>query len=218
MSELAIRDEGHYLATVADVRSLAERIESVEGAKDLADRARAAQVWAQRARLGQEQVNLASVAKLWAERRAGQLLSESGLTTKPVRQLPEGVSKTQSHRWQKLAAIPAGQFASAVEKATEEGSVSASRVERIADETLGKRIQETFFAKPPAFTAFWKACDLLIQKARPDAAQSEDWDPETRALIRRWAPLMVERIEALEQIAAQPGHLSVVEGGNRVAS
>lgn len=73
---LAIRDEQHYLATVDEVRALALRIENVGDANALADKARAAQVWAERARLGQNQVNLAAMARLWAERRAGQLLSE----------------------------------------------------------------------------------------------------------------------------------------------
>ena len=54
------------------------------------------------------------VAKLWAERRAGELLGQAGFTTKPVRQLPPDISKLQSHRWQKLAAYPVDLYEQAV--------------------------------------------------------------------------------------------------------
>lgn len=130
---LAIRDERHYLATVHEVRALAERCETVEDAKDLADRARAAQVWAQRAKLGEEKVALAAAAKLWAERRAGELLRELRGTAKrlPNRTVPAGnISRKDSHRWQKLAEIPAEEFAAAVEEQVPKGKVSYSAIEQ----------------------------------------------------------------------------------------
>jgi hypothetical protein len=140
---LAIRDEQHYLATVSEVRALVEQIENVEGAKEVADKARAAQVWAERARLGDEQVNLAAVAKLWAERRAGELLIESrengdrstGAGTHESRgaQLSDlGVSKHESSRWQQLAEIPAEDFEHALEQAQGNGTVTATAVRRLA--------------------------------------------------------------------------------------
>jgi len=48
--------------------------------------------------------------KLRAERRLGELLRETGFTTKPVKQLPEGISKLQSHRWQTIATLPEADF------------------------------------------------------------------------------------------------------------
>lgn len=135
-SAIAIRDERHYLATVAEVRALAERIENVEEARDLADRARAAQVWAQRAKLGQEQVNLAGIAKLWAERRAGELLRDSGFgehggdrkSSSAPRLETVGITKHESSRFQGLAEIPSEDFQAAIEVAAEEGAVSRARV------------------------------------------------------------------------------------------
>lgn len=140
MSEaLVIRDESQYLATVSDVRALCERIDNVGDARDLADRARAAQVWAQRAKLGQQQVNLAAIAKVWAERRAGELLQQTVRPGNP--QLSQdgrigladlGVSANESSRWQKLASIPAETFTEAIDVAAEEGVVSATKVQRLA--------------------------------------------------------------------------------------
>lgn len=130
-AELAIRDEQHYLATVSDVRALCERIDTVGDAKSLADRARAAQVWAERARLGQAQVNLAAMARLWAERRAGELLMDIRGT---AGRLPNGtianhnISLDESHRFQKLAEIPESDFGDALEIAAENGRVTAMSV------------------------------------------------------------------------------------------
>lgn len=140
-TDLAIRDEKHYLATVADVRALAERIETIGDAKSLADKARTLQVWAERARLGGDQVNLAAAAKLWAERRAGELLAATRETGERARSGKEsqattlsdlGVTKHESSRWQQLAEIPKDDFAQAVEEAAENGRVTAAAVTRLA--------------------------------------------------------------------------------------
>lgn len=163
MTELAIRDERHYLATVSEVRALVDRIESVEGARDLADQARAAQVWAQRAKLGSEQVNLAAAAKLWAERRAGELLREApknggrllrGNETRPRDSTPTledlGVAKHESSRWQQLAEIPTEDFAEAVEQAAAEGTVTAAAVRRlvvpVSEELLERQARQANIA------------------------------------------------------------------------
>lgn len=152
---LAIRDEEHYLLTVREVRMLAERIDDVDDAKALADKAAAAQVWARRAKLGQEQVNLAGIAKLWAERRAGELLAampkhaggrprehfdnpatwersgaydpETPRQDRVVSLAELGISHDQSSEWQKLAEIPANDFQAAVDEAAAEGPCRAPR-------------------------------------------------------------------------------------------
>lgn len=161
MTALAIRDEQHYLATVSEVRALVERIEDVGDAKALADKARAAQVWGERAKLGAEQVNLAAAARLWAERRAGELLREmpkhppgpdangdrSHAATDPPTLEDLRISKHESSRWQSLAEIPEESFAEAVEAAAEDGLVTATAVRRLAipisDELLAKQQRDT---------------------------------------------------------------------------
>lgn len=138
-ASLVISDQASYLVGVREIRELAERIERIEDAKDLADRAAAAKVWAERARLGQDQVNLAAVAKLWAERRAGELLAampmnggdrrSGSFSESPSLSLKDmGVSHNQSSEWQRMAAIPAGEFQAAVDEASSDGVVSRARV------------------------------------------------------------------------------------------
>lgn len=135
---VVIRDDKHYLEVVADTRNLLARIGTVEEAKDLADKARAAQVWAQRARLGQEHVNVAAITKVYAERKAGELLQQTVSVGRPDKWSPNvtisdlGISKRQSSEWQKLAAVTDEQFEDAVEAASQEGIVTTSKVQRMA--------------------------------------------------------------------------------------
>lgn len=183
MTELAIRDERQYLATVSEVRALVERIETVEGARDLSDRARAAEVWAQRAKLGTEQVNLAAAARLWAERRAGELLREmpknGGTRLGGDKVLPPddtatladlGISKHESSRWQKLAEIPEPDFEQAIEQASENGQVTATAVRRLAvpvsEELLAKQQRQTLI---DGLDRAVKAMELSASHARAEA-------------------------------------------------
>jgi hypothetical protein len=200
MNELAIRDEQHYLATIAEVRSLVTRIESVNGAKDLADQARAAQVWAERARLGQEKVNLAVAARLWAERRTGELLANTvvprgnhrvpGKGSDPS--LPDGVDKKQSHRWQKLAAIPPDTFAEITEEAVEAGRVNGAEVLRRWE----RRQREHDRAEEER---------RLVAEAAPvdcrlEVADLRDWNPGEVAAIITDPPYVTA--DAVELVAA----------------
>lgn len=145
--DLAVRDEQHYLLTVREVRDLAERCDTVEDAKSLADRATAAKVYAERAKLGGDMVNRAAAAKLWAERRAGELLAgarESGARGggRPKKESPAvtlsdlGVTPQESSRYQALAEIPADDFAGAIEEVAEAGPVTVEAVKRTALGTL----------------------------------------------------------------------------------
>lgn len=147
---LAIRDEGHYLEVVREVRALAERCDTVNEAKDLADRAAAAKVYAERAKLGGDMVNRAAAARLWAERRAGELLSDTpknkgaaGIGTSAVPKTNRtptladiGLTKRESSRYQALADIPAEDFEQAIEQVAEAGPVTAEAVKRTALGTL----------------------------------------------------------------------------------
>lgn len=138
-TDLAIRDEQDYLLVVREVRSLAERCDTVDDAKGLADRATAAKVYAERAKLGTDMVNRAAAAKLWAERRAGELLTttvarggdrRSESKSQPTTLVDLGVTKDQSSRWQRMAAVPAEEFSAAIEEVEAEGRpVTAAGVE-----------------------------------------------------------------------------------------
>jgi N6-adenosine-specific RNA methylase IME4 len=100
----------------------------VDEVKDIRDKAVAMQAYARQAK-DTELIDHATEIRLRAERRAGELLREmaerrerategerKGFTEKPL--LADlGVTKTQSHRWQKLADLDDGDFEQRVEQA-----------------------------------------------------------------------------------------------------
>ena len=86
-------------------KALAE-VETPADAKDLYDKLEALSQYAQRYRLDHEQQQKIARVKLATARKGGGILAESGFTTRPVRQLPEGFTKAMSSRWQSLADIP----------------------------------------------------------------------------------------------------------------
>jgi hypothetical protein len=102
----------------------------VDEVKDIRDKARAIEVYARQAR-NIEAERRACEIRLRAERRCGQLLdkmqkakgaTEPGTNRGATRSHDDtastladlGISKTQSSRWQKLAAIPDGEFEAAL--------------------------------------------------------------------------------------------------------
>ncbi len=137
MSELVV-----YNRELELLRATVAQLDNVDDAKDLADRAAAAQTWAQRARLGKDAVNQAAEVKLRAERRAGELLAampkhppgrEPYRSPSPT-DIPTledlGVTKDQSSEWQKLARVPQVDFDAAIEQAKADGDVTRAGVTR----------------------------------------------------------------------------------------
>jgi hypothetical protein len=115
----------------------------VDEVKDLRDKARALEVYAQQAR-NVDAERKASEVRIRAERRAGQLLNEmkqsgqrdSGgkgkIASRPATQLSDlGITRDQSSKWQQLANVPDAEFEKAVSshgpKPTTEGIIHSSR-------------------------------------------------------------------------------------------
>jgi N6-adenosine-specific RNA methylase IME4 len=112
----------------------------VDEAKSIRDKAVAMQVYAAQAK-DRELIEHATDIRMRAERRAGELLAEmhaigarrkrgqgagKGRTVQPLPKLADlGIDKTQSSRWQKLAALPEQQFEARVAK-TIKGAVAAA--------------------------------------------------------------------------------------------
>lgn len=137
---------------------------SVDEVKDIRDKAQAMAAYARQAK-DTALVAWATEIKVRAERRAGEMLAEmrvngsradrsDNLKTGPKshdatsgKTLEElGINKTQSSRWQKLAAVPEKQFEQAVAAAKEvAGEVTTAAVARM---TLPKREQNKVLADP----------------------------------------------------------------------
>jgi hypothetical protein len=106
---VALRDAGHILAHAT----------SAEVVKDLRDKAEAVRQYAKSAKLGLPAQNAAAETRLRAERKVGEMLAalrlhggrrKSKATAVTLKLSDLGVSRMQSVRWQRTAAIPNEHF------------------------------------------------------------------------------------------------------------
>lgn len=87
---------------------------NIDEVKDIRDKAEALRQYLRQAGQGLEMQNQCAEIKIRAEVRAGELLAETVEPGRPSKRshdatiLPEGISKTQSSRWQAMAGIPEG--------------------------------------------------------------------------------------------------------------
>jgi hypothetical protein len=123
------RPESALVDLTAAVRALAE-YHSIPDVRDVRDKAAAIGRYLRQQRYGLQAQNEAAELKLRAERRLGELLAEtvdhggdrrskSHRTT--LNGLPEGVSKTQSSRWQRIARVPLRDFEKYVKDVKDSG-------------------------------------------------------------------------------------------------
>ena len=118
---MADRDFG--LIRFDRARAELAKISSVSEVKEIRDKATALRLYVKQQGAGLEMQNQCAEIKLRAERRAGELLAETplnegtrlgGNTMLPPDESPRladlGVSRMQSHRWQRIAKLPEPEF------------------------------------------------------------------------------------------------------------
>ncbi len=125
------------IAVLSQARQMLAEARTLDEIKGVRDMAEAMRLYAKKAQLGLASMNEAAEVKLLAERRAGAMLaamekqngsrgnfvgrdSSGGYIVQPPEALPTledvGVNKVQSHRWQKVANVPAPVFERFVER------------------------------------------------------------------------------------------------------
>ncbi len=119
------------LAKLTKVRTALAAARTFDELINVRDQAAAVVTYARAIGLSIENLNAAIDVKLCAERKAGALLAGMGLhgSNQHGSKLHDatsldslGITKIQSHRWQKLAAIPEEWFSEFVREATEDGA------------------------------------------------------------------------------------------------
>lgn len=109
------------LALIEQARAALARVRSVEDAKDVRDKSEALARYLKRKEGSQEAARYATEIRLRAERRIGQLLSERGEQrgkagrSRPGRLLPDGLSRDESSKFQRIATLPAPVFERALQ-------------------------------------------------------------------------------------------------------
>lgn len=115
----------------------------IDEVKDVRDKAEALRLYAkQRGESHEMQNNIAEI-KLRAERRAGELLAETVKAGNPqllhdetISRLPEGISRVQSHRWQKAAQLPEEEFEEHIARTKARGGeLTSAGVHRLVKQT-----------------------------------------------------------------------------------
>src|SRR4051794_1841981 len=104
-----VPDVARMLTNLEQAKALLAAARSVDEVRALHDQAEAMRVYARQAQLGLDAQNHAAEIKLYAERRPGELLAATiqrgGDPKSHAATLADvGVSKTQSSRWQAVAA------------------------------------------------------------------------------------------------------------------
>lgn len=126
------------LAVLEEVKLALSRCVDVRDVKEIRDRAKAVECYLKQSKESGEAQNQAARIKLFASRRAGELLKEmkengqrdSGgrgpiVESHRATQLSDlGINKTQSSRWQSLASIPEERFEAFIEEHIEKGELT----------------------------------------------------------------------------------------------
>jgi hypothetical protein len=125
MHELPLERAQRQLMRVERAKSLLAHVRTVTEAREIRDRAAAAQFYLRAREDSHDAAQNAGEIKVRAERRLGDLLRETvnqktsagrpkknGRTLRPIStgRLPDGVSKSQSSRWQQAATVPEKAF------------------------------------------------------------------------------------------------------------
>ena len=132
---LSIRRDPKQIALVSQARKALAEARSLDEVKDIRDKAEAMRLYLRQRDESLEAQNAAAEIKLWAERRAGEMLkvmpkNEGG---KPARNRSHdesslrpklstlGIDHNDSHRWQSIASMPEKDFQRHIEQAKSKG-------------------------------------------------------------------------------------------------
>jgi N6-adenosine-specific RNA methylase IME4 len=146
---LAVIEKSSALLPLEQARKILAGCVRLDEAKEIRDKAEAIRAYLRQQRASGEAQNDAAEIKLRAERRLGELLEpekeKRGGQSGRGRTLPDGVSRSQSSRWQDVARVPEEKFEAFIaETRAEGGEVTTTGLRR---EHVAKQKHEARIAK-----------------------------------------------------------------------
>lgn len=208
------------LALIDRARVALDRASTVTEVKAIRDQAEAIRLYLKQQRSSLAAQNRAAELKLYAERKLGQLLARTvrkGGNPKSQREtsLPDGITRSQSHRLQLVASVPDGRFDEHITDVNARGEELTSAGVRTLARTL---IQEQRAASvASANTTEYADCslsELIANGARYGTIYADPpWQYRNQssngAAANHYETLAVEEIAALpiEKLAADAAHL-----------
>ena len=151
-----ITSQSQALATLEEVTAALATCTDVRSVKELRDRAKAIECYMKQSRQSAEAQNQAARIKLFASRRAGELLKEMekakgarepGTNRGTTRSHDEtasltdlGINKSQSSRWQALATIPQEAFDEFIEEQIEKGELTEKAAVSLAKKLKKEKV------------------------------------------------------------------------------
>jgi N6-adenosine-specific RNA methylase IME4 len=217
---LRVNDGPRELVLMTRAEQVLAEARTIDEVMNIRDKAQAAKAYARKARLSKEIVLHASIIKVQAERRLGEMLSRLPLpnsapgnqytgklvrsqnATGPIRLRDLGITKSDSSRAQQIAGLPVATFNRYVQQCVESGhEPSTAGLLRLAKQ---EKVQKTVVSTSELPDRFFDDLGRLIATGQRFATIYADppWQYDnqaTRAAASNHYPTLT-----LEQIAAEP--------------
>lgn len=181
------------LTVLSEASRLLAGAQTIDDVKAIRDKAEAARIYVRAARLGLELQNHAAEVKLRAERKAGGLLGAMKLRggdrkskgrRAPLKLEELGITRDQSRRWQRIAAVPESVFLKYMKAMNEhDHEITSAGLLRTARCHCQDSVQATPPPRNPSVEAEWDAeatfqelmnhCQLLQNIVRSDTEDSK---------------------------------------------
>lgn len=144
-----IKFQAAALAVLEEVRLALAQCVDVRDAKEIRDRAKAVECYLKQQRESAEAQNQAARIKLFASRRAGELLREmdgkgthggNRKSSSTMRLDEMGINKSQSSRWQALASIPEDTFEAFISESVSKGELTEKAAVSLAKKLKKEKV------------------------------------------------------------------------------
>lgn len=143
--QLPAKAQSSQILTLQRISSSLAAMSEVDDAKALRDKAEALRVYFQQQENCRDIEKQATVVRLRAERRIGELLAATvkagNPNCRPGRQLPAGITRDQSSKWQAVARVPVAHFERYLEGA---GSLSTKGLIKVASAPTASESADAF--------------------------------------------------------------------------